>query len=104
MGVQGEMEKPSSTGDVRQVNEEAVPCPHCGYMTAAQMGIVMKGTPPRHCRPGDVSICINCAGLAIFTASMRQRKMTYREELGLDSEMKNLLAIARAQVRALPPR
>jgi len=81
-----------------------VPCPHCGYMVDSQMGVAMKGTPHRKAGPGDVSICIECAGLAIFTETMGQRKMTYLEELGLDAETKNLVAIARSQIRALPSR
>jgi hypothetical protein len=65
------------------------------------MGVKPKGSPKpeRTAGPGDISACINCAGLAVFTATMGQRKMTYREELDLDAKTKKMLAVVRSQIR-----
>ena len=39
-------------------------CPSCRYRTDAAMGIDTTGAPT----PGDVSICLNCAAVNVFTA------------------------------------
>jgi hypothetical protein len=52
-----------------------------------------------------VSVCIGCAGLLVFTATLSRRKMTYAEELELEHEPEVLAMVkhARTSVRQLPP-
>jgi hypothetical protein len=37
-------------------------CPHCGYVLDASSGLTTGGSPT----PGDATICIDCAGAAIY--------------------------------------
>ena len=54
-------------------------------------------------KPGDVAVCIGCAGLLMFTPQMRRRKMTYLEQMGLSPAERAFFEVLRESVRALPP-
>jgi hypothetical protein len=83
------------------------PCPHCGRPLDSVMQVVAKGnpSPPKGPKPGDVSVCIGCAGLHVFTKTLSRRKMTYLEEMELEREPEAWKAIqhARESIRGLPP-
>jgi hypothetical protein len=68
-------------------------------MTDARTGVTLPGAPRPTAKPGDVAICGKCAGLSIFTQAMGQRKMTYLEQMGVNSETKKLLEKVRSAVR-----
>lgn len=43
-------------------------CPHCGYQTDSAAAV--SGGPTNvQPKPGDLSICFRCRGLAVFTAT-----------------------------------
>jgi hypothetical protein len=80
-------------------------CPHCARPLDSEMGVAPKGgQPARRPKPGDVAVCIGCAGLLVFTPALRRRKMTYAEELEIldDPELRKMLEHCRASVRGLP--
>jgi hypothetical protein len=51
-------------------------CPHCGARHNGAFGLLADGMPPA---PGDISVCIVCSGVAIFTERMHLRKPTPAE-------------------------
>lgn len=57
-----------------KVNENAT-CPHCGHRLDLATGIDHTLMP----RPGDVSICIECASILIFDDAMMPREPTVDE-------------------------
>lgn len=50
-------------------------CPYCGCLHDAAMAANDGGCP----RPGDVTICLQCAGVLLFDPSMIARKPTDTE-------------------------
>ena len=82
-------------------------CPHCGRPLDSEAQVTEKGAPrPRGGpKPGDVAVCIGCAGLLVFTKALSRRKMTYLEEMELEREPEAWKAIqyARESIRGLPP-
>ena len=51
-------------------------CPHCGKEFTGHMNASGEEPP----KPGDASICIVCANLSIFDATLRLRKPTDEEK------------------------
>jgi hypothetical protein len=45
------------------------PCPYCGAVQDA-----VSGTTSRYPEPGDVSVCIHCAGASIFDEQLCRKK------------------------------
>lgn len=52
------------------------PCPHCGTVHDAASDARQKAPPPK---PGDLTLCIACAGVAQFTNDMKLRVMSQDE-------------------------
>lgn len=80
-------------------------CPHCARPLDSEMGVAKGRQPARQPKPGDLSVCIGCAGLLIFTPTLRRRKMTYAEELEIlerEPELRKMIQDCRASVRTLP--
>jgi hypothetical protein len=58
-----------------------VTCPHCRVVhDAASHDTAVPS-------PGDISVCIMCAGLSTYTANMQLRKLTQRELLELKANL-----------------
>jgi hypothetical protein len=55
-------------------------CPYCGKHNPLHVIADYDTAPPRE---GDVSICVGCGGLALFTLELTLRKPTAREMLEL---------------------
>ena len=55
-------------------------CPHCGYRVDMTTEAFGDRTP----KPNDVSICIACGKVAVFTSDMRQRLPTPEEQQTLN--------------------
>ena len=48
------------------------PCSNCGH----ELDCASLGTPGQTPKPGDASICIACAHVTMFDATMRRRELT----------------------------
>ncbi len=74
-------------------------CPWCGRQNDALAGTADPADLPK---PGDVSICWGCHGLALFTedGSLRRAKVAERARLLADPEIQKALA---AMNRAVTP-
>jgi len=57
---------------------EIVECPYCGRDFNSAISI--EGHSPK---PGDISVCLYCAGILVFTETLGYRKME-------DGELENL--------------
>ena len=52
-------------------------CPHCGSLNDAATGMEGATSPA----PGDVAMCITCAGLSQYTAALGLAKLDETEEV-----------------------
>jgi len=75
-------------------------CPACGYEIDGATG-VEKGTTPR---PGDISLCVYCGAISIYTRGMGIRSATaFEESRLLASKIGPKLLWARAEIRKAGP-
>lgn len=74
-------------------------CPHCGRALEASLSCPenSQAVPT----PGALSVCIGCAGLAVFTDVLGLRPLTYAEFSELDIATKLALTKAQSAVRHL---
>lgn len=59
-------------------------CPDCGYTANAATNLEDEEQMPE---PGDCSLCIKCAGIAVFNDDLMLRSPTEEELLNLPSEI-----------------
>ena len=64
-------------------------CPYCGYELDGATSPRDQSMMPS---PGDVSICIECGGICLFTADLRLRKPTLEEDSTIRAELGATLA------------
>lgn len=75
-------------------------CPHCAYVLT---GTEVTSGPVSAPSPGDLSICINCADVAIFTADgFRLPTEAERKQAEGDAEARQWQAAIRAANRLVP--
>lgn len=69
-------------------------CPHCGRRQDAGTNMTGDVAP----KPGDVSICIRCAGVSVFELGGERRLPTDEEvaEFAADDELQRMVAAAKA--------
>ncbi|HVQ49770.1 MAG TPA: hypothetical protein VMS92_06950 [Mycobacterium sp.] len=74
-------------------------CPHCGYKMDAASPVEGTGVPSE----GDFSVCINCAGLMVFTHDMTLRKFGEAdyEELVSDTDVCRRLLTVRDLIKRI---
>jgi hypothetical protein len=70
-------------------------CPLCGAVIDAASCLQDDAHPT----PGDLTICLRCQGLLIFTEDMHHRVLTNREYLALPADQRALLARAQAEAK-----
>jgi hypothetical protein len=70
-------------------------CPKCDHVLDAATPAV---GPSRKPRPGDLSVCLNCANLLTFKADLLVRTLTLDELERIDPRTALLLLEARARV------
>lgn len=71
------------------------PCPFCGELNNAATAVDDNLEPPK---AGDVSICVSCAELSLFTGeSLTARKPTRREldDLMADADIRRIVHASR---------
>lgn len=71
----------------RETRLKSTPCPHCGRRNDAASDPRGNGTPS----PGDLTVCIGCTGVCVFTKSMGMRKFTKEEMDALPLSEQNKL-------------
>lgn len=59
-----------------------IECPHCLHQMDRTTGMTGREMP----RPGDVSLCIRCAGIALFDERLQIRAPDEAERLELEAE------------------
>jgi hypothetical protein len=72
----------------------SVPVDHCplrGHHIDAALGAHGEARPT----PGDITICLYCRGLLVFTADLRHRVLTNAEYLALPVGLRAFLSRAR---------
>lgn len=78
------------------MKQTAIPkqaCPYCGYEFDTSASVYCSASP----KPGDISICLNCAKVAVFDKDLTQRLPTAEEKEQINKNRKILdaqLAIA----------
>jgi hypothetical protein len=72
--------------------DKTTPCPWCGTELNAAAGISDKANTPT---PGDLSICIKCAGMLCFADDLIPQKATLEEIADLDDDSRITLQRAR---------
>jgi hypothetical protein len=72
-------------------------CPHCGSLFDTATGM----TRNHSLKPGDVTICIECASWMVFTDELGLRPFTAQEIAALDFETHKLLTAATAAIKGL---
>jgi hypothetical protein len=72
-------------------------CPNCEHILEEATGITTQDAP----KPNDVTLCIYCAAVLVFTEDMRVRLPTEEEsnELASNSELMRMQKIVKMQVR-----
>lgn len=70
-------------------------CPHCGARQDAATEATAALRPPR---PGDVSICIRCAGVSVFEVAGERRLPSDDEAatFAADDDLQRMVAAAKA--------
>jgi rubredoxin len=82
-------------------DEHKVPeakCPACGHIFNAASAVHMHGRSPK---PGDLSVCIECARPLCFAADLSLRLLKREELAGLDADVLEGLARVIVAVRAV---
>lgn len=80
------------------MTENVVPltlCPHCGYPIDRASSAKGGANAPR---PGDLSICLACAGILIFGDDLRSRALNDSELAELDPRDRMLVDTIREVV------
>lgn len=75
--------------------EPGVPCPSCGYHLDAVTDPLGRAKP----RPGDMSVCLNCATPLVFDVPPSLHVMTDEELARLSEEEADDLMLAQRLVR-----
>lgn len=78
---------------------ERLTCPHCGAQHDQAASVGARARP----KPGDVSICVKCAGVAIFTtdgAGARKATKEERAEIEADPRVRASLDVLRGMKAA----
>lgn len=65
-------------------------CPYCSHQLSAIAELKPQGAP----NPGDVTVCINCAGLLVLNDNLQARRPTM-DELGQIANSEDWPEIAR---------
>jgi Zn ribbon nucleic-acid-binding protein len=75
-------------------------CPYCGHRHDRATIPIGDAAPKR----GDVSVCIRCGGVGVFTRALRMRKPLPGEiaEMAADPELGPLLRRMQETVRQIP--
>lgn len=76
-------------------------CPACGY--ASDVASNLPGGGHAEPRPGDLSICLNCAALSAFRLDLSLRLLSQRELQDLPDEAKSVHAVSLAYVKERGP-
>lgn len=58
-------------------------CPHCSTVHPLHTGINTREAP----MPGDISVCIECAGVSLWNALGGLRKPTEEERIELEKDV-----------------
>jgi hypothetical protein len=69
---------------------DVIVCPYCG----AEMNGSLAVTSDHRPAPGDVSICIDCAGVAFYGEGLRLRLPTIAERAELEGDPEIARAVA----------
>lgn len=69
-------------------------CPNCGYKLDAATSATGAGDPS----PGDLTVCVRCAAVLVFTSEMAHRKFSEEETQGLDPETRALVVKAQQAI------
>lgn len=74
-------------------------CPHCGHhVDAATDPFDPTNTP----YPGDITVCLYCAGICVYTDSMALRSITRTDMDNITPDMKKYLAELQQYIRDNP--
>ena len=82
--------------DLKSTPTPEVACPFCGHLL--DMAMCSPSTPEATPSPGDLSLCINCGGLTIFTEDMGMRVPTDAEMAQAMSYPEVVQAIAAIEI------
>lgn len=75
-------------------------CPHCGYFCDAASPLGHRDSAT----PGDISMCLSCGNLNVFTQDMGLRKALVEDIVNLSNEAwETVKKAARAQREVVPP-
>jgi hypothetical protein len=87
---------------IRAQHDRPGACPHCGYLFECASGVGHDDAPS----PGAITVCIHCAGIAIFGEGLAMRKPTLAELTALEgTEAGRHIDRLRSAIRASrPPR
>lgn len=75
-------------------------CTKCGYMVDAATGVSNGRDIPK---PGDVSVCLNCGAVHIFTIALLLREPTQEEIDSFEPGFKAFLQHVEAARRTVVP-
>lgn len=59
-------------------------CPYCGYFADAASSVTENEAPPK---PGDISMCLSCGGVCVFSRDLMLRAITAEEREALPSHV-----------------
>lgn len=79
---------------------KTIRCPVCGYeMDSAEVAV---GTTKRP-RPEDLTLCLNCGEVLVFTDTMEIRPAELRDYMQLDADAFNTVNIGQKLIRQRGP-
>ena len=58
-------------------------CPYCGHKISAATSVTSPHATPR---PGDMTVCLECQEVSIFTVTLTLRKPTRKEQELIDRD------------------
>lgn len=76
------------------------PCPHCGAVHDGAGSLIHDSRP----KPGDVTVCILCAGVGEFTEDLKLRPLSDSDIATFDVSVQTELANITEGVRSLQKR
>lgn len=80
--------KPNITSILESINMGNDNCPHCGKLINRATSVEEVGAIPN---PGDISICIKCAGINKYGQDMALEKLSHEEFIDLDVKTQQYL-------------
>lgn len=89
------------SGDLGTTSVPEQLCPKCGYLMEATTPLDGGALP----KDGDVSICLNCGAILIFTAELKMRAATDQEvaEIMRDKQTASMIQRAQSYIRRRGP-